>query len=127
EVAVSFDVLEVGALAAADEEGLVEADRAHRAHRRVHPAGNKLERAAEQFTSRPQDARITAVHISPSEAKAFPPTPENAQHFSGKLKPGGQLLRPVRDDEVGARSFDRRQRLERSQALFQASLRCGCL
>ena len=33
EVAVSFDVLDVGALAAAHEEGLVEADRAHRAYR----------------------------------------------------------------------------------------------
>ena len=38
-IAAVVDVLEVRALAAPDEERLVEADRAHRAHRRVDAAG----------------------------------------------------------------------------------------
>jgi hypothetical protein len=48
EVAVALDVLEVRALAARDEERLVEADGLHRADGRVHAAGNQLERAAEE-------------------------------------------------------------------------------
>jgi len=61
EVAVSFDVLDVGTLAAAHEEGLVEADRAHRAHRRVHSAGNELERAAVQLAARSQSQEASSL------------------------------------------------------------------
>ena len=42
DVAVAVDVLEVGALAAAGEERLVEPDRAHRAHGRVDAAGDQI-------------------------------------------------------------------------------------
>src|SRR5439155_11341394 len=48
DVAIAVDVLKIGALAAADEQRLVEPDRAHRAHGRVDAAGNEVERAAEE-------------------------------------------------------------------------------
>src|SRR5947207_194927 len=55
--------------------------------------------------------------IFPSEAMGVTPLAENAQHFSRKLEPARELLRPVGDDEVGAGALDRRQRLERGLAL----------
>src|SRR5438093_10232706 len=44
--------------------------------------------------------------ILPSEAKGRAPPPEHAQHFSGRLEPACELLRPVRDNEVGAGALD---------------------
>ena len=52
EIPIAVDVLEIGALAALDEEGLVEADRLHRADRRVDAAGNQLERAPVKIGAR---------------------------------------------------------------------------
>ena len=52
EVAVAVDVVEVRALAARDEERLVEPDGAHRAHGRVDAAGNQLERAPVELAAR---------------------------------------------------------------------------
>src|SRR5947209_253989 len=60
--------------------------------------------------------------ILPSEATGLTPPAENAQHFS-RLEPGGELLRPVRDDQVGAGALDCRQRLERRLTLVEESLR----
>ena len=47
EVTAAFGVLEVGPRSAADEERLLEPDCAHRANRRVDPAGDNRLRAAE--------------------------------------------------------------------------------
>src|SRR6266511_2627297 len=63
----------------------------------------------------------------PSEAKGQTPPAENAQHFSRISEPGGELLRPVRDDEIGARALDRCERLERGLPFVQESLGCGSL
>src|SRR5205823_13094583 len=75
--------------------------------------------------------RRTRVPISllivPSEAKGLPPPPENAKHFSGTLEPARQLLRPVRDHEIGAGALDRSQRLECRGTFVEESLRCGSL
>ena len=54
DVAAAVDVLDLRALAAAHEQRLVEADRAHRAHRRVDAAGDQLERAPIELGARPQ-------------------------------------------------------------------------
>jgi len=60
DVAIAVDVLEIRALAAADEQRLVEPDRAHRTHGRVHTAGDEIERAAIQLAARPQSQEASS-------------------------------------------------------------------
>ena len=71
DVAVAVDVLEVGALAAPDEERLVDADAAHRADRRVHPAGDQVEGAAVQLTARPQ-SQVASSFVQYETTKSAP-------------------------------------------------------
>src|SRR5439155_21609634 len=71
EVAVAGDVLDVRAVTTAHEEGLVEADRAHRANRRVDAAGDQLERAAVQVAARPQ-SQVASSFVQYEITKSAP-------------------------------------------------------
>ena len=52
DIATAVDILEIRTLAAIDEQRFFEPDRAHRAHGRVHAAGDEIERAAEELAAR---------------------------------------------------------------------------
>src|SRR2546429_9990332 len=65
--------------------------------------------------------------ILPSEAKGRAPPPEHAQHFSGRLEPACELLRPVRDNEVGAGALDCGEGLDCRLALVEKALPGGRL
>ena len=82
-----------GALATADEERRVEADRPHRAHGRVHAARDERPRFAES-----------------SELRG-----------SRRSEPFGRLPGPVRDDHVRARALDRSQTSRARPAARRAS------
>ena len=101
DVAVPVDVLDRRAAAAAHEDRLVETDRPHRAHRRVDAARDHPPRAAGQ------------VRLLPQSHLATPTT--------------GEVLRPVREDEVGAGALDRGERLERGLPLVEMAGRGGRL
>src|SRR5205823_3748800 len=116
--------LDVRALAALHEQRLVEADPAHRADRRVHAAGNQLERTAvesrtlaEELVSchctlraarKASDARTQGAPIALLSARLRTPQRDTLQPARNLpvapdelLQPRGQVLRPVADDQVG--------------------------
>src|SRR5207237_6269350 len=54
-------------------------------------------------------------------------TPASDAWHRGTIQPRGEVLRPVAEDEVGARALDRRQRLERRLPLVEPAAPRGRL